>query len=947
MARTFRQSPLLAALFFAVFYICFFSPALFTGRELAPIDSFHFYYPHYNSPEKLWDPLLMTGYPALGDPQLMSWYPPALLLRRIPGSWNTFVLSGYFLASFFMFMLVRKLTGRDFAGLVSGLMFGVCGFMAAHLAHITMIHTVAWIPAILLCVEHLGNEVRWRWVAAGGLGMGACVLAGHPQIALYGLTLVAAFALVRGFWTVSGRASYYAACAGMVAIGFALSAVQILPTAELAGLTTRARVSFLEFSSFSLPPWQLASFLFPFLFGGTGSAFPARIPYFGLWNLAEITGYVGFAGLVLATIAMVSRRSAKVFFWAACMAVSLCASMGAETPLGRIVYAMPVFGQFRAQGRFLVIFEIAATILAGYGVAAILERKEPFRNALVAGAAGLGLVLYAARIPLANAAALQRAARGAGVEQLSTSAFSNPCIGIPLLIGFGACVILTLLIRRPNSYVWRTALVLAVALELEAFSGYLDWRVASPRLEQFKEPETVHNQRSILKRTEGRWVPVRGGMGSTAEGLPDVSVLWQLPSLSKFGPLLPVRYSELLDMDTSGEFPGHWWEPANRAIDLAGGRFVAVPVVPLTGGRFFHGVGFLEQNLSLSIGHGCGAVSGSESVFIKPEQIRGLALVTFAGCSPQFPQGTPLAEVRLEQPSGGSIPLTIRAGVETSEWAAGCPDVASAMRHRAAEIYSRFAIPRVGANCEGQKYGAILELPKPAVVSRLDFKWLQSGSGVLKIDKITLLDGTAKHSQPLSEQDVAMGDTARWKRLSESDGVDVYENLRALPRVWVTSETRRLQPAEVMHAIQTSRLPDGQEYPVSDSALVEDMPEFRAVPDPSGTVRLLKDAGNSLEIRTVSQQPAFLVLADFFYPGWRATVNGHPAHIYRTNYIQRGVQIPAGTSLVRFEFHPTQLYVGGGISLGTLISMMLVSLWLYLRRHSGAGLNGDRQSASE
>jgi hypothetical protein len=87
-----RNRPLLAALFFAVFYVCFFSPVLFAGRVLAPTDSFLFYYPHFNSPFKLWDSLLMTGYPNLADPQLMSWYPLALLLRPIPGSWNTFVL---------------------------------------------------------------------------------------------------------------------------------------------------------------------------------------------------------------------------------------------------------------------------------------------------------------------------------------------------------------------------------------------------------------------------------------------------------------------------------------------------------------------------------------------------------------------------------------------------------------------------------------------------------------------------------------------------------------------------------------------------------------------------------------------------------------------------------------------------------------------------------------
>src|SRR5208283_14760 len=115
--------------FFAAFYVGFFAPVLFTGKVLAPPpDAALFYYPHYNSSVHLWEPLLMTGYPALADPQLMYWYPNALLLRFIPGSWNAFIVLAYVLASWFMYLFVRQATGRHFAGIVSGLIFGLCGF---------------------------------------------------------------------------------------------------------------------------------------------------------------------------------------------------------------------------------------------------------------------------------------------------------------------------------------------------------------------------------------------------------------------------------------------------------------------------------------------------------------------------------------------------------------------------------------------------------------------------------------------------------------------------------------------------------------------------------------------------------------------------------------------------------------------------------------------------
>ena len=36
----------------------------------------------------------------------------------------------------------------------------------------------------------------------------------------------------------------------------------------------------------------------------------------------------------------------------------------------------------------------------------------------------------------------------------------------------------------------------------------------------------------------------------------------------------------------------------------------------------------------------------------------------------------------------------------------------------------------------------------------------------------------------------------------------------------------------------------------------------------------------------------FLLLADTFYPGWTATVDGAPAAIYRANHSVRGIQLP-------------------------------------------------------
>jgi hypothetical protein len=895
------RKPLLAASFFAAFYVCFFSPALFTGKVLAPpTDAAFFYYPHYNSPLRLWDPLLMTGYPAMADPQMVNWYPLALLLRWIPGSWNVFVVLAYVLASWFMYAFVRKLTGRDFAGLVSGLIFGLCGFMNVHLQHTTIVHTALWIPAILLCVERLAERVQWRWVLLGGLATGTFVLAGHPQITLFGLTLSFAYFVLRGFSAAAPRWRYIVAVALTMGTGLALSAIQTLPAAELAAVSTRATLSFAEFSSYEFPPKQLTMLLFPWLFGGMGP-----VSYFGAWNLTELAGYVGLSGLALSAIAVVSRRTPQVMFWLTCMAVSLIASMGSATPVGRILYALPGFGQFRAPGRFLLLFGVSASVLAGYGLTAILERQHPRRNFVAAIAACLGLILVATL-----------------VARVSLTLVASCCL----------CAILALLIWRPESMALRTTLVLAVIVELSLFSWFGEWRFLSPAAADLQQPEIVRHLSPAMRIMHARWVPVRGDMGKLAEAPGDLPSMWQLPSLSKYGPLLPARYKDLLDMQQNGEFRGQWWDPANSAFDIASGRFVAVPDVPATSGPIFQGVQFAGQDLPLSVGNQCGADVPAAAISLgRPREIRGIALVTMTGCSYGIPQGSPVVELRLSQPDGESVPLQIRAGVETAEWAAGCADVAPKMRHRAPAIFSRHTVPRGRGACQAQTYAAILTLPEPISVTGLQFRWLRPGFGTLQIDKISLLDAKTGNSQMLSEQDVRFGDSTRWRRFDQAGGVAVYENLRAQPRAWLVPETVTAPQEQIVRTIQTSRLPDGRAFNPAVVALIEETSDFRGAPqDPNARVEFMEDTAGTVEIRAVSTQPAFLVLGDFYYPGWRATLDGQPAHIFRTNSVQRGVSLPAGNHVVRFEYRPVRFYAGAGVSLSTLA--LLAGAALFARK---------------
>ncbi len=80
------------------------------------------------------------------------------------------------------------------------------------------------------------------------------------------------------------------------------------------------------------------------------------------------------------------------------------------------------------------------------------------------------------------------------------------------------------------------------------------------------------------------------------------------------------------------------------------------------------------------------------------------------------------------------------------------------------------------------------------------------------------------------------------------------------------------------------------------------------------------DAGATgmIEVEAEAAAPTVLVLAQNFYPGWRATVNGQPAPVLRANHAFQAIAIPAGKSTIQLDYVDWPFRFGVGISLLTL-----------------------------
>jgi hypothetical protein len=155
----------------------------------------------------------------------------------------------------------------------------------------------------------------------------------------------------------------------------------------------------------------------------------------------------------------------------------------------------------------------------------------------------------------------------------------------------------------------------------------------------------------------------------------------------------------------------------------------------------------------------------------------------------------------------------------------------------------------------------------------------------------------------------------RWQRCLDLGEVAVFRNRRAMPRAWLTPEVACLKAEQVCHTIQEGYLPDGRPYDPSRTALVEEQVPFPAAPATGGReVRVTRLDDTRVEVEARCDAPAFLVLSDVFYPGWTAEVNGHASALYRTDYVLRGVALPAGVSRVVFRFRPWSFWAGAALT---------------------------------
>ncbi len=164
--------------------------------------------------------------------------------------------------------------------------------------------------------------------------------------------------------------------------------------------------------------------------------------------------------------------------------------------------------------------------------------------------------------------------------------------------------------------------------------------------------------------------------------------------------------------------------------------------------------------------------------------------------------------------------------------------------------------------------------------------------------------------------------------------VYIYENTRAWPRAFLMA----------CAAGPTVVAADPATMALQPDMLVLDQPETAAPRVWHGCRRLpatiVRYTNNEVEVRVAVDRPAWLVLADAYFPGWQAylrpasdpNAEERPVPIWRAYGNFRAVQVPAGTTVVRFKYSPMSFKLGLYLSfLAAVAAFLLLGFWAWGR----------------
>ena len=154
----------------------------------------------------------------------------------------------------------------------------------------------------------------------------------------------------------------------------------------------------------------------------------------------------------------------------------------------------------------------------------------------------------------------------------------------------------------------------------------------------------------------------------------------------------------------------------------------------------------------------------------------------------------------------------------------------------------------------------------------------------------------------------------------------LYKIDKSVPRTYIVNRISVEQGSErTFHRLLEPGFDPMQEVVLDHSVQITQKGRFE------GIAKIVSYKNQTVTIHASVNDPGILVLADSYYPGWKAYVDGRETRILKANLFFRAVVLAEGEHVVEFRYEPLSFKIGLAVSLTTLCALVLISVFVYFR----------------
>ena len=168
---------------------------------------------------------------------------------------------------------------------------------------------------------------------------------------------------------------------------------------------------------------------------------------------------------------------------------------------------------------------------------------------------------------------------------------------------------------------------------------------------------------------------------------------------------------------------------------------------------------------------------------------------------------------------------------------------------------------------------------------------------------------------------------SRYNLTFSDDRYYIYLNKKYLPRAFIVSNAVILKnKEEILNKLSN------EQFDVKDIVVLEEMPN--GILQNNGHYKetpISYYSPHKITVNANLDSPAFLILSETWYPGWKAYDNGKEIKVYKADYVLRAVYLGKGEHKVDFVFDPISFKIGYSMTIAALLIsfILLIVFWRY------------------